>query len=195
MNNTIARKIVKFIIFALIAGAFISIDVKAGELTVMSVLAAFAIASVAYLIISFFGLMLFITRNYLLSIIPTIILILVVIFNLDKWIDAVPFLTDENVGYFMIVAAGLCVALDVRTIIKNVKGETIQLYIEDDEQAIQQMQPQQTVPSTHENMKNNPRYVLKISDILEKKLGRKPSYKEITDYIDLLEIPEDDDEF
>lgn len=89
----------------------------------------------------------------------------------------------RNCGYYLGGFFNICFIGDIITIKKSISAtkegqgsNPVTKTIEDDPNT-----------SMRNDMKSNPQSVLSLSNILEKQLGRKPSYDEVMDYIDHME--------
>ena len=150
-------------------------------------------ASAVYLLASLFGIILTLSRNYIITIFRTVALALFLTFKLDEIIAKVSWLNETIVAVILIIFAILCIAKDF-SILKP--KQTISPYSQSDfpdtDTPLDEKDPNQTM---RENMKSNPQSVFNLSNMLEEQWGRKPTYDEVMDFIDQLAIPEDEEEY
>ena len=167
-------KTLKIILFIGVFAYLQYYDIKRGVFTVNSVTAGIMMASAAYLLASLFGLVLNLTRNYLIAIIGTGALALFLAFKLDEVITATP-LTEGLAAIILGAFALLCLVGDIIAIKKPsaapkevIESHTASKDVDADPNIIMR-----------NNMKSNPQSVLNLSNMLEKQWGRKPAYEEV----------------
>lgn len=186
--NKAGTKTLKIFLFIGVFAYLQYYDVSRGAFSVNTVTAGLLAASAAYLLASLFGLVLNISRNYLIAIVGTGALALFLAFKLDEVIAKVSWLTEGRTAIILTILAVLCLVGDIFTIKKLMSSQTV-------EQGSPPMtEASEDDPNTvmRNNMKLNPQSVLNLSNMLEKQWGRKPSYEEVMDYIDHLVIPEEE---
>jgi len=186
--NRVGTKTLKIILFMGVFGFLQYYDLNRGAHTINSVTAGLMMASAVYLIASLFGLVLNLLRNYLIAIVGTGALALFLAFKLDEVIAGTSWLTEGRVATALGVLAGVCLIRDillVKTSLTSPKTarEGVSFTTTDKEDANTKMR---------NDMKTNTQSVLNLSNMLEERWGRKPSYDEVTDYIDHLVIPDED---
>lgn len=180
-------KILKIILFIGVFAYLQYYDIKRGVFTVNSVTAGIMMASAAYLLASLFGLVLNLTRNYLIAIVGTGALSLFLAFKLDEVIAATP-LTEGIAAIILGAFALICFVSDIISVRKSLAVPKEGL---ENHSASKGADTDPNI-TMRNDMKSNPQSVLNLSNMLEKQWGRKPTYEEVTDYIDHLGIPEDD---
>ena len=183
-------KILKIILFIGVFAYLQYYDIKRGAFTVNSVTAGIMMASAAYLLASLFGIVLNLTRNYLIAIVGTGALALFLAFKLDEVIAATP-LTEGLAAIILGGFALLCFVSDIISIRKSLVAPK-----EEPENHSASKKADTDINIIMRNdTKSNPQSVLNLSNMLEKQWGRKPTYEEVMDYIDHLVIPEDDADY
>jgi len=88
--NKAGTKVLKMILFIAVFFYLQYHDINRGAFTVKSVISGIMMASVAYLLVSLFGMVLSLTRNYLIAIVGTAALSLFLAFKLDEIIVNTP---------------------------------------------------------------------------------------------------------
>lgn len=186
-------KILKILLFFGVFAYMQYYDFSRGAFKLGTVTGGLMIASAAYLIASLFGIILNLSRNYLIAILGTGSLALFLAFKLDEIIAKVSWLNETIVAVVLIIFTILCIAKDF-SILKP--KQTISPYLPSDfadtSIPLNKVDPNQTM---RENMKANPQSVLNLSNMLEEQWGRKPTYDEVMDFIDHLAIPENEKEY
>ena len=186
--NKAGAKILKVILFIGVFAYLQYYDVNRGAFTINSVTAGIMMASAAYLLASLFGIVLSLSRNYFVAIVGTAALALFLAFKLDEVIAKTSWLTEGRAAAFLGVFAIVCLVGDIRTVKRSLAtsdmGKT--------DNSIMPPNDSDSNVTMRNNMKANPQSVLNLSNMLEKQWGRKPTYKEVIDYIDHLAVPEDD---
>lgn len=181
-------KILKILLFIGVFAYLQYYDINRGAHSIGSMTAGLMVASAIYLIASLFGIVLSLSRNYLIAIIGTGALALFFAFKLDEIIAETSWLTEGRVAAALGVLAGVCLIRDillVKTSLTppNTAREGVSSATTDEEDANIKMR---------NDTKSNPQSVLNISNMLEARWGRKPTYDEVMDYIDHLVIPDED---
>ena len=181
----IGTKILKIILFIGVFGYLQYYDLNRGAHSMGSVTGGLMMAAAAYLLASLFGVVLSLTMNYAIAIIGTGALAMFLAFKLDEIIAATSWLTEGRVAVAFVALSVLCLIRDIRLVKASLTqpktvGEPISPSEEDANVIMRR------------NMKSNPQSVLNLSNMLEEKWGRKPSYDEVMDYIDGLAIPDED---
>lgn len=154
-----------------------------------TVISGLLAASAAYLLASLFGLILNLSRNYLIAIVGTGALALFLAFKLDEVIAKVSWLTEERATVILTILVAFCLVGDIFAIKKSMSAPNV----EQNSRLTTEVTEDDSNIAMRNNMKANPQSVLNLSNMLEKQWGRKPSYEEVMDYIDHLAIPEDND--
>lgn len=188
--NKLGTKTLKIILFVGVFAYLQYYDISRGAFTVNSVTAGLMMASVAYLLASLFGIVLNLSRNYLIAIIGTAALALFLAFKLDDVIASTSWLTEGRAAVILGIFAALCLVGDIITIRKSMVAPKVRQYI-----PIAETVEDDPNIAMRNNMKSNSQSVLNLSNMLEKQWGRKPTYDEVMDYIDNLAIPEDDKDY
>lgn len=189
MDN-LGKKILKIMLFIGIFAYLQYYDLNRGAHTINSVTAGLMMASAAYLIASLFGLVLNLFRNYLIAIVGTGALALFLAFKLDEVIAETTWLTEGRAAALLGAFATVALIRDILSVkraltVPKMATEVVLTATLEYEDANATMLS---------NIKANPQSVLNLSNMLEEKWGRKPSYEEVMDYIDHLAIPEDNPE-
>lgn len=186
-------KILKILLFFGVFGYLQYYDYSRGAFKIGTVTDGLMMASAVYLIASLFGIILNISRNYLIAIFGTGVLALFLAFKLDEIIAKVSWLNETIVVAILIIFAVLCIAKDF-SILKP--KQTISPYspsdFADTSTPFDEADPNQTMRAS---MKADPQSVLNLSNMLEKQWERKPTYDEVIDFIDHLAIPENENEY
>ncbi len=186
-------KILKILLFFGVFGYLQYYDYSRGAFKLGTITGGLMMASAVYLIASLFGIILNLSRNYLIAIFGAGALALFLAFKLDEIIAKVSWLNETIVVVILIIFAVLCIAKDF-SIIKP--KQTIPPYppsdFADTSTPFDEADPNQTMRAS---MKADPQSVLNLSNMLEEQWGRKPSYDEVIDFIDHLAIPENEKEY
>lgn len=186
-------KILKILLFFGVFGYLQYYDYSHGAFKLGTITGGLMMASAVYLIASLFGIILNLSRNYLIAIFGTGALALFLAFKLDEIIAKVSWLNETIVAVILIIFAVLCIAKDF-SILKP--KQTISPYspidFSDTSIPLEEEDPNQTMRA---NMKADPQSVLNLSNMLEEQWGRKPTYNEVMDFIDHLAIPENEREY
>ncbi len=186
-------KILKILLFFGVFAYLLYYDYNRDAFKFGTITGGLMMASAVYLIASLFGIILNLSRNYIIAIFGTGALALFFAFKLDEIIAKVSWLNETIVAVILIIFAILCIAKDF-SILKP--KQPISPYSPNDfaETSIplNEVDLNQTM---RENMKANPQSVLNLSNMLEEQWGRKPTYDEVMDYIDHLVIPENEEEY
>ena len=180
-------KVFKILLCLGVFGYLVYHDISKGTFSVTTVTAGLALAGVLYLITSLFGIVLLLSGNYLIAIIGTAALALFLAFKLDEVVLNISWLTEDGAFAVLGVLGGVCMVRDFFLIKRSLTPpktvtEGIPPTAPSEEDENEQMR---------RAMKANPQSVLNLSNMLEERWGRKPSYEEVMDYIDSLVIPED----
>jgi len=188
--DRVGAKALKIILFIGVFGFLQYYDLNRGVHTINSVTAGLMMASAAYLIASLFGLVLNLFRNYFIAIVGTGALALFLAFKLDEVIAGTSWLTEGRAAAILGAFAAFCLFTDILTVKKSLTmtkaaKKSIPAMDSENEDANVTMRS---------NLKANPQSVLNLSNMLEEKWGRKPSYEEVIDCIDHLAILEDNPE-
>ncbi len=138
-------------------------------------------SSIAYFLAMIVGIIARLTENLLIGIIGTLIFVIVALPKIGKKLSA--YVSDDNQLYILSAIVVLMVIWDIYSIIKCSKQPKQVVY--DEFNVIDE--PEDNNDDVKAFLKNDPKSVLMFQDKLEKKLGRKPSYDELMDYIDSLE--------
>jgi phosphate/sulfate permease len=187
--NKAGTKTFKIILFVGVFAYLQYHDVSRGAFSMNTVTGGLLAASAVYLLASLFGLVLNLSRNYLIAIVGTGALALFLAFKLDEVIAKVSWLTEERAAVVLTIFAVLCLVGDIFAIKKSMPAPNV----EQDSRPTTEVTEDAPNIAMRNNMKSNPQSVLNLSNMLEKQWGRKPSYEEVMDYIDHLAIPEDND--
>lgn len=192
MENHSGR-ILKILLFFGVFGYLQYYDYSRGAFKLGTITGGLMMASAVYLIASLFGIILNLSRNYLIAIFGTGALALFLAFKLDEIIAKVSWLNETIVAVILIIFAVLCIAKDF-SILKP--KQTISPYspidFSDTSIPLEEEDPNQTMRA---NMKADPQSFLNLSNMLEEQWGRKPTYNEVMDFIDHLAIPENEKEY
>ena len=192
MENHSGR-ILKILLFFGVFGYLQYYDYSRGAFKLGTITGGVMMASAVYLIASLFGIILNLSRNYLIAIFGTGALALFLAFKLDEIIAKVSWLNETIVAVILIIFAVLCIAKDF-SILKP--KQTISPYspidFSDTSITLEEEDSNQTMRA---NMKADPQSVLNLSNMLEEQWGRKPTYDEVMDFIDHLTIPENEKEY
>ena len=184
--NKLGTKTLKILLFIGVFSYLQYYDVKRDAFSINSVTGGLIAASAIYLIASLFGIVLNLTRNYLIAIIGTGALALFFANKLDDWIASVSWLTENRALYILGGLAILCLIRDI-IIIRNslfVSPENTNVEPQSsltenaNELELEPVKPIQQV------CKENPEMMMEMSKHLEKRIGHKPTYEELVDYID-----------
>lgn len=186
--NKAGTKILKIILFIGVFAYLQYYDVNRGAFTINSVTAGIIMASAAYLLASIFGIVLSLSRNYLIAIVGTGALVLFLAFKLDEVIARTPWLTEGRATIILGVVAIICLVGDVWAVKRSVGASDTGVA----SNSIMPSNDNDPNITMRNNMKANPQSVLNLSNMLEKQWGRKPTYEEVMDYIDHLAVPDDD---
>jgi len=181
-------KILKILLFIGVFAYLQYYDLNRGAHSIASVTEGLMIASAIYLIVSLFGIVLSLSRNYLIAIIGTGVLALLLAFKLDEVIAATSWLTEGRVTAALGALAGVCLIRDILLVKTSLTPPRTAR--EDTSSATTDKEDANT--KMRNDIKSNPQSVLNLSNMLEKRWGRKPSYDEVMDYIDHLVIPDED---
>lgn len=183
-------KILKILLFIGVFGYLQYQDVKLGNFTMGSITHGLMMALAAYLIASLFGIVLSLTRNYIIAIIGTGALAVFLGYKLDEVTASISWLTEGRVEAALVALVILCIIGDIRTVKHTLvpsvavkEGYTIDGVEKDDVNITMIMR---------NNLKKDPQSVLNFSNMLEERWGRKPSYEEVINYIDHQELLEDE---
>ena len=186
-------KILKILLFFGVFGYLQYYDYSRGAFKLGTVTGGLMMASAVYLIVSLFGIILNLSRNYIIAIFGTGALALFLAFKLDEIISKVSWLNETIVAVILIIFTILCIAKDF-SILKP--KQTISPYspsnFADTSTPLDEADPIQTMRA---NMKADPQSVLNLSHVLEEQWGRKPTYDDVMDFIDHLAIPENEKEY
>ncbi|MFW5650683.1 MAG: hypothetical protein ACOCNC_04740 [Acetivibrio ethanolgignens] len=186
-------KILKILLFFGVFAYLLYYDYSRDAFKFGTITGGLMMASAVYLIASLFGIILNLSRNYIIAIFGTGALALFFAFKLDEIIAKVSWLNETIVAVILIIFAILCIAKDF-SILKP--KQAISPYSPNDfadtSIPLNEVDLNQTM---RENMKANPQSVLNLSNMLEEQWGRKPTYDEVMDYIDHLVIPENEEEY
>lgn len=183
--DRLGSKILKLL---LVVGLFIYLvyhDISRGTFGVGTITGGIFLTSATYFIISLFGILLNLSRNYLITIVLTLILTYAFIFKMDELV-ASTFLTDEITAAIMCSLALICLAFDIKFIKshlfppKSTENQTL-FYDEDADDF-----PAGPIPAkdARQALKENPEFMAQLSKDLEKRKGHKPTYEELINYID-----------
>lgn len=184
--NKLGTKTLKILLFIGVFSYLQYYDVKRDAFSINSVTGGLIAASAIYLIASLFGIVLNLTRNYLIAIIGTGALALFFANKLDDLIASVSWLTENRALYILGELAILCLIRDI-IIIRNslfVSPENTNVEPQSsltenaNELELEPVKPIQQV------CKENPEMMMEMSKHLEKRIGHKPTYEELVDYID-----------
>ena len=186
--NKAGAKILKVILFVGVFAYLQYHDVNREAFTINSVIAGIMMASAAYLLASLFGIVLSLSKNYLIAIVGTAALALFLAFKIDEVIAKTSWLTEGRAAAFLGGFAIICLVGDIRTVKRSLAASDMVM------ECGSIITPNDNDPNVtmRNNMKANPQSVLNLSNMLEKKWGHKPTYQEVMDYIDHLAVPEDD---
>lgn len=185
--NKRESKILKTLLFIGVFAYLVYHDIHNATFSFSTVTGALLMASFVYIMASLFGILLTLTRNYLITIIATLALTLLGAFKLDALIAAVPWLSEDVACIILIIIVLFCILKDFiipQKVIDN-NEVFIQPTTEDKE-----IDPNVKMRNS---MKANPQSVFNITNMVEKELGRKPTYEEVMARIDDFVIPEDVD--
>ncbi|MCD7813058.1 MAG: hypothetical protein LUH20_03220 [Lachnospiraceae bacterium] len=189
-----STKCLKIILFIIVFAWTINFNLNNGSgLNIGTISAAAFLASLAYLIATLFGFVLITSGNYIITIFITVALIFFLAFNMDKLTNAIPWLSDDLWMVIIIAAGIICVMRDLVFIKRSIFGVR-RAGTAPDASPIPKEQPtmtedEQSLFEFRERIKKDPQSVLNISNYLEMESGRKPTYEEITAFIDTLEEP------
>lgn len=184
--NKLQTKTLKILLFIGVFAYLQYYDVKRGAFSVSSVTGGLLAASLVYILVSLFGIVLNLTMNYLIAIIITVALTFFFAAKLDDLIASVSWLTDDRMLYILSGLATLCFIRDI-IIIKNslfgtptTTNEEAQTLSEStvDENA------NKPIKSLRQTCNENPELMLNLSKGFEKRKGHKPTYEELIEYID-----------
>ncbi len=185
--NKLSTKTLKILLFIGVFAYLQYYDIKRSDYTINSVTAGLMMASAAYLIASLFGIVLNLTRNYLLAIIGTAALALFIAFKLDDLIAFVSWLTESIMALVLGILAIFCLLHDIIFIKRSLseppaqpdtKAETLP------EQDDVEEAPTVSTVKAQQLYKGNPEWMLELSKRLEQRRGHKPTYEEPIDYMD-----------
>lgn len=185
--NKLSTKTLKILLFI---GVFFYLqyyDIKRSDYTINSVTAGLMMASAAYLIASLFGIVLNLTRNYLLAIIGTAALALFIAFKLDDLIASVSWLTESIMTLVLGILAIFCLLHDIIFIKRSLSEPPAQSDTKTEtlpEQDEVEEAPTVSTVKAQQLYKENPEWMLELSKRLEQRRGHKPTYEELIDYID-----------
>ena len=158
-------------------------DISRGAHTISSVTAGLSVAGVLYLIASMFGIILMLSGNYIIAIIATGALALFLAFKLDEVVLRISWLTEDSALTVLGVFGGGCMLRDILLVKRSL---TLSGTVQED---VAHAEDDTTI--MHNGGKPSAQAVLAFSNMLEEKWGRKPSYKEVMEYIDGLSTPRD----
>lgn len=184
--NKLGTKTLKILLFIGIFAYLQYYDVKRSAFSVNSVTGGLIAASAVYLIASLFGIVLNLTRNYLIAIIGTGALALFFANKLDDLIASVSWLTENRALYILGGLAILCLIRDI-IIIKNtlfVPPENTNIEPQSSPSENANELESEPIKSIQQVCKENPSMMMEMSKHLEKRIGHKPTYEELVDYID-----------
>lgn len=191
-----SAKLLKIILSIVVFVWFLRFSLTHGQTFGLEILwGTFFIASLAYLFFTVYGLIFETNKKYVISAIATVILAFIFIFGMANLASKISWLSDELSSVIIIMVALICLANDIR----YVKNSFVKPSQENpaNESSLHTATSLLTKEEENEEMrkelKSDPHYVLSVSDILEKQLGRKPTYDEIMNYIDNLEMTTDED--
>ena len=184
--DKLGTKTLKILLFIGVFAYLQYYDVKRDAFSTNSVTGGLIAASAVYLIASLFGIVLNLTRNYLIAIIGTGALALFFANKLDDLIASVSWLTENRALYILGGLAILCLIRDI-IIIRN------SLFVPPENTNVEPQSPLtenankselEPVKPIQQVCKENPEMMMEMSKHLEKRIGHKPTYEELVDYID-----------
>lgn len=184
--DKLGTKTLKILLFIGVFAYLQYYDVKRDAFSTNSVTGGLIAASAVYLIASLFGIVLNLTRNYLIAIIGTGALALFFANKLDDLIASVSWLTENRALYILGGLAILCLIRDIIIIRnslfvppENTNAEPQSSLTENaNKSELEPVKPIQQV------CKENQEMMMEMSKHLEKRIGHKPTYEELVDYID-----------
>lgn len=181
-------KILKIILFIGVFSYLQYYDVSHGTFDFDSITGGLVMASGVYLIASLFGIVLSLTKNYLIALVGTGALSVFLAYKLDAIILAIPWLTGDTMCIILI-------ALVLLSIFKGVIFARILPHKQPlvDDEPLAMTEDEIANQKMRESMKANPQSVLNIANLVESELGRKPTYEEVMSRIDDFAISDLDD--
>lgn len=175
--DIISKKVLKIILFLGTLGYFLYWNShNYGALTIDGVFSSVLMSSAVYIFASLFGILHILISSYLIDLILTVVLAAAFFIKVDKVIDSSHWLTNENSAYVFAAIVVALVILDIRTIVKAIKPSPV---IAKDAPQVSNNQGTSDAES-----------ILAMSDYLERRLGRKPTYEEVHDVINNLKEAE-----
>ena len=184
-----ARPETKILKLLLSFGLFIYLiyyDISHETFAFTTIISAFAVAGIVYLIITFFGFSLSISGNYLIAIIITVVVLFFIAGKLDELIAAIDWLNEDRVLTTLGVLGAIFMSHDIKTLLHFTSPSQAQRkasmsgkQMEDDKYAT-------TAPikTAQQAYKENPEWMMDLSKELEQRRGHKPTYEELIDYVD-----------
>ncbi len=186
--DKLGSKTLKIILFIGVFAYFQYHGISHGTFSIDTVTGGFLLASIAYLFSSLFGLILDLSRNYIIAIVGTIGLIFFLCFKMDEVVAKTPWLSEDGMSVILIILAGFCLIRDILIIKKTLSASTVQ----QEAYPVPSAEKEDSDSVIRNQMKTDPQSVLHISNMLENQWGRKPSYEEIMDCIDHMVIPKEE---
>lgn len=184
--DKLGTKTLKILLFIGVFAYLQYYDVKRDAFSTNSVTGGLIAASAVYLIASLFGIVLNLTRNYLIAIIGTGALALFFANKLDDLIASVSWLTENRALYILGGLAILCLIRDIIIIRNSLFVPPENTNVEPQSSLTENANKSELEPvkPIQQVCKENPEMMMEMSKHLEKRIGHKPTYEELVDYID-----------
>lgn len=184
--DKLGTKTLKILLFIGVFAYLQYYDVKRDAFSTNSVTGGLIAASTVYLIASLFGIVLNLTRNYLIAIIGTGALALFFANKLDDLIASVSWLTENRALYILGGLAILCLIRDIIIIRNSLFVPPENTNVEPQSSLTENANKSELEPvkPIQQVCKENPEMMMEMSKHLEKRIGHKPTYEELVDYID-----------
>lgn len=184
--DKIGAKILKILLVVGLFAYLLYYNISHDSFSLGAVTASLFLASVVYFLVSLFGILLNLLRNYLIAIIVTVGLAFLLFAKMDEVVAATP-LTDESLAIIMCILALVCLAFDIKFIKNQLsapKEPKAQPMAEDDFDSDQAAASPAPAKTAQQLLKENPEWMMELSKQLEFRRGHKPTYEELIDYID-----------